>query len=360
MKKKVFFVFLVVIMVNLLFVFADNSLPNSRTNPYDIGTTAIITMDKATLRGNISIKSEMCIKEIIRGESAWAKIVERNKYNRKPEDGYEYILAKIYFNLVDSSDKESQYNLSNYDFDLVSTDGKDYENISVVLPSPEINSQFYSGTSHEGWAIFQVKKDDKSPVIAYGRSFDGRGGVWFKAYNSTNSNNTTQAINNTTPISNNNITDLSTASGVQQYLLDNYSQLNTSKGNTKFNFSIYENKDIIQAFDYWIMVDYDSQFFFDLKYSNQWTNEERMKVKKELKDFIEKIGKDLTDKLPNKKLYGGYYKSWYRYPNLQVDLITRHYYSWTNYEEPSKMTSDMYNITKPSTFRWWALLDDEL
>ena len=72
------------------------------------------------------------------------------------------------------------------------------------------------------------------------------------------------------------------------------------------------------------------------------------------------IGETVIKKMPDKKFYGGYYDSWYRYPNLRVDLQTRRYYSWTNYDEPNILSNKSeYEQTKPSKFRWYDFIDDE-
>lgn len=168
-------------------------------------------------------------------------------------------------------------------------------------------------------------------------------------------------LNTTTPkASPVEISDKSTTSELLEYLRQNYSSLQTSKGITKFTFDILENKTTMFPQDYWLQVDYDMAFFSDLKISNQWTDADRAKVKQELRDFTEKMGKDIVSKMPNKKITGGFYKSWYRYPNLRIDLITRQYFTWQNYDEPDYLSSDKYSQVKPSVFRWNEHLDDEL
>jgi hypothetical protein len=78
----------------------------------------------------------------------------------------------------------------------------------------------------------------------------------------------------------------------------------------------------------------------------------------ELKQFQERLARAAIAAAPSKRLWGGYYDSWYRYPTLQLDLITRHYYSWVNYSPPSILTN--YDNAKITGFSWWSLLDDQL
>lgn len=144
---------------------------------------------------------------------------------------------------------------------------------------------------------------------------------------------------------------------LQKFLDDNFSQLNTSMGPTEFSFDILENVSTLTANDYWIMVKYDSSFFFDVKYSNKISSDVKAKVKQELKDHQERLARAVIQAMPNKKFDGGYYDSWYKYPNLKIDLQTRHYYSWNNYEG---RLIDGYENTKPSTFKWDSSIDGNL
>ncbi len=142
------------------------------------------------------------------------------------------------------------------------------------------------------------------------------------------------------------------------YLIVNFGRLNTSTGVTYFTFDIIGNDSSIFPYDYWIQVKYDFQFFYDLQYSNKITTEMNHIVCQELKNHQEKLAKAAISVMPGKKFYGGYYDSWYRYPELEIDLITRHYYSWTNYQPPSILTS--YYEAIISDFSWYDFIDDEL
>ncbi len=146
---------------------------------------------------------------------------------------------------------------------------------------------------------------------------------------------------------------------LNQFLEDNFGTLETSLGPTSFKFDIHENRSILILYDYWIQVEYDSGFFYDLKYSIDVTTEMNRTVCKELKAHQEKLARAVMAFMPAKKFYGGYYDSWYRYPTLKVDLITRHYYSWVNYTPASVALLD-YDETTVSSFQWYSLIDDEL
>lgn len=148
---------------------------------------------------------------------------------------------------------------------------------------------------------------------------------------------------------------------IEGYLTDEFGTLDTVIGTTNFTFNISENDRIYFPEDYWIQVGYEYEFFEGAMSSIKYTNEQKDILKKELKEHQKNIGEALIELLPNKKLTGGYYDSWYRYPNLKVDLITRSYYSWTNYDEVDwKSNISDYEQTEPSYFRWDDSIDDEL
>jgi putative cell wall-binding protein len=126
--------------------------------------------------------AQMSVEQIIRGNQAWQMISSANMFNSPPKDGYEYILAKVNFSLLDIPSGES-FNLNGaVDIDAVSEQGTVYDFVSVVCPDPEIDAELYKGATVKGWAAFMVRKDDLRPRLAFGRKYDGTGGIWFKAY----------------------------------------------------------------------------------------------------------------------------------------------------------------------------------
>ncbi len=234
---------------------------------------------------------------------------------------------------------------------------------------------FYQGEFKNGVPEGQGKMFDENEKLAYegqiynripngyGKGYDEKGKVWYEGqwkdgnpvdlanFIAKNSKPSTDKIN---------IDQINTISDLKRYLEQNYSELDTSIGKTKFKFTFSENTSTLFPWDYWVHVEFNLGFFTDLSYSNKLSDSERETVKRELRDHQEEIAKVIIQAMPDKKFYGGYYYSWYRYPNLKVDLITRKYYSWTNYDEPDLFERDAYKVTKPSGFRWYSDLDDNL
>lgn len=148
----------------------------SRTNPASIGEP--VSFEQKTSK-NI-VNGKITITEVIRGDSAWKILHQTNRYNDIPDPGYEYMLAKIKYEVISSANSEAAVSVNKFDFTMVSESGADYQRVSVVLPDPEFRTKIYEGGSYEGWTAYLVKTSDSHPLLTYSRNSDGSNGVWFK------------------------------------------------------------------------------------------------------------------------------------------------------------------------------------
>jgi len=150
----------------------------SYDNPAPLNTTQVLdfvsSSDKYT--------AEVTIKEILRGDRAWSMVQQANMFNKPADSGYEYILAKISFKLINAPSGKKYSVSSNFDFKLISSEGKEYDYTSVVKPKPEIDSDLYKGASNEGYAVYKVAINDQKPKLSFKTNYDGSGGLWFKMY----------------------------------------------------------------------------------------------------------------------------------------------------------------------------------
>jgi len=270
----------------------QDNIPSSFNTPTSLNTTETVYTSNSS---EYFAKSEITVKQIIRGIQAWDMIKTANMFNDSPKDGYEYLLAKIDFKLLDIVDGKA-LNLDGYtDFRLVSQDGKVYDRCSVVEPEPKLDASLYKGASNLGWVTFLVKTNDIKPVIVFGVSNDGTGGIWFKAYDESSSSYT--VIPTVTPVISPTIPSITTPSTptttpvpapvpatpiplitnlseLKTFLNTNYSTLQTCIGQTHFTFNIDENTDSFTEYDYWIQVGYEYEFFSGAMTSIKYTIEE--------------------------------------------------------------------------------------
>jgi len=147
---------------------------------------------------------------------------------------------------------------------------------------------------------------------------------------------------------------------LKEYLNKHFSKLNTSLGETEFDFWIIENDRITLPYDYWIMVKYDFSFIYDIKYSNKISENQRLTVKSELREYQKQLGETVIKLMSDKKITGGYYQSWYKYPNLKIDLQTWRFYTWNNHTNYNILVdTNPYNKTKINGFKWDDFIDDK-
>lgn len=149
----------------------------SRSNPAPLNTVQIYTKTSEYFEDD-NYTVAVRIVETIRGAKAWEKIKNANMFNSEAPAGYEYVLAKIAFSVVDTKG-EFAVKPSSYDFVAYSSNNEEMPDHFVVEPSPELEGNLYTGGNAEGYLTFLVKTDDTSPKLAYGLDYNGAGGIWF-------------------------------------------------------------------------------------------------------------------------------------------------------------------------------------
>ena len=126
---------------------------------------------------------QITLKTIVRGDAAWQQIKSKNQFNAPPATGWEYVLALIRIDYAKGKTPDTTYRPSGYgDYTAVSGDGADYARKIVVEPDPQFADHIYPGASTEGWAALYVHDYDKTPLLTFGRNYDGTGGLWWKLY----------------------------------------------------------------------------------------------------------------------------------------------------------------------------------
>lgn len=135
---------------------SDEKKLGTRSNPVPFGES--ITVED-TINGEYDAKVELKVLEVIRGEKAWEIAKNENSYNETPEEGYEYILAKVEGKVTEAETEDEPYWLSASFFKFVSEEGNEYEVKSVVIPD-ELAHNLYNGGTGEGYVHGYIKKDD--------------------------------------------------------------------------------------------------------------------------------------------------------------------------------------------------------
>lgn len=168
-----------------------NSAPKADTNQYSRQNPAPInTVQEYTYKYpyNNTVLSEISpnytanirVPETFRGDEAWNMIKEANMFNSEPEEGYEYLIAKVAFSVL-SVENDSSVHVSDYNFDFYSGNNEEYKSVYVTMDNM-LGQNIYAGGNSEGYVVGMVKTDDKSPKLVYGLSSGSEiygKAVWF-------------------------------------------------------------------------------------------------------------------------------------------------------------------------------------
>lgn len=129
-------------------------------NPAPLRTMQIYTKtDKNDLAKNYTVGIR--VLDVYRGAEAYFKLKERASYRLdEPEDGYEYITAKVEFSVLETKTNLPVYVTDSYFF-IHSVNGKKTtEGKRDFLLSEEF-TDMHSGQRVEKWITYQVKTSDK-------------------------------------------------------------------------------------------------------------------------------------------------------------------------------------------------------
>lgn len=168
--------------------YQDNQSQNYLGAKSSLSSPASISKSLTTTLGvGQLVTAEYTVLEIIRGEGARNKIKSANRFNSPADNDKEYILVKIRFHLIETSDGKG-YQIPHTIFSVFSKDGVAYDYSSVIEPEPRLLSkELYSGATYEGWIAFEVSKEDSEPILRI--SYPGiTEELWFKLYPPTSTN----------------------------------------------------------------------------------------------------------------------------------------------------------------------------
>jgi hypothetical protein len=116
------------------------------------------------------------ILQVLRGNSAWQRILQANESSQPPETGFEYLLARVKFEYdTDGAGGTLEYSVKPDDFRMYSENDREYDRPPVEPPKPGlIGLTFFPRDLHEGWLCFKVAETDRKPLLFFSA------GMWFQ------------------------------------------------------------------------------------------------------------------------------------------------------------------------------------
>lgn len=324
---------------------APSDLGKSRKNPAPVGTMLSVSL---TLNRTNQFQAEFTAKEVIRGERAWQIVQEANRFNDPAPSGYEYVLVKMAYKLVSSTDPDAAINFSDYWFTAVSSSGKDLPRAVVAGLEPEFDANLYVGAMHEGWLAFVVEQDDPAPVLTFARDSQGKNGYWLELKASS-----AASASEAAPSHGSNSANLKNDSDLQAVLNQDFRKVSTPLGELTLTYTVDANDRTWFPWDYIIRMEYKpTAFFIDLQYKVGVSEKDKQTTIDKLRDHARSVYDAASKAYPGKKIRGEYYHGWYEYPTIQVGYKATSYLVWQNYEDNLLGPEDTYSNSELSSFHF--------
>lgn len=121
----------------------------------------------------------LAVRQAVRGEEAWQRLIEANQFNEPPLPGMEYLLLYVHVEYL-SGPVHGTLGLDPWSFRLVSNN-QVLEPPSLVEPQPAFEVEFFPGAAGGGWMAWAVYEGDPAPLLVYNLEYDGSGGHFFAA-----------------------------------------------------------------------------------------------------------------------------------------------------------------------------------
>lgn len=145
----------------------------TRAKPVPAGSSMSVTKDSV-------FEFVMTITQVYRGKQALDMVKKANSFNSAPPPDREYLVAYVDINYKNGPE-DKPLTLSWTDIKALSK-GQVIDDINLtVAPKPSLDIKFFPGAAGGGWIVKEVYADDPSPLLIFGVSYDGSGGVYFSA-----------------------------------------------------------------------------------------------------------------------------------------------------------------------------------
>lgn len=180
---RVITVFLAIAMVmSLQTVIGQN---NSLSNPAAVGVRV-----QSKLELGLIYDIGITVLETARGAEAMKLLKAADAENPEPSEGFEYILARVKFEIAGRSDSNRSRSFVLRDNPMqwaaMSSDLIEYPQVDVKVPEPELKGRVNPGQSVEGWAVYAISKEDDKPMMVFDPANGGSMGrghpSFFKLY----------------------------------------------------------------------------------------------------------------------------------------------------------------------------------
>ena len=188
MKNKLATLVSVLLVVMAASLYPAVAQENSSTNPAPVNLRVRSMVELGSVYTNI-YDTAITVLETVRGKEALDRLKAASASNPMPPQGFEYVLARIKFELKGRAVSDViPFDLGNDPLQWVAlaSDLTEYPRISVTIPKPALVGTIKPGQSAEGWVAFAVAQKDSKPVMVFDPDTGGATGrgrtLFFKLY----------------------------------------------------------------------------------------------------------------------------------------------------------------------------------
>jgi hypothetical protein len=189
MKSKVLTNLACLIMLPVAFVYIASAQGESITNAVPIGKSVKTRVECGVKAGSMEpYDATLAVLEVVRGKEAWERIKAASPSNQQPPAGFEYILARIAFEMkafLKPGDKYFELARPKQ-FVVLSAEGNEQDPPSVVPPKPALERNVHANEPVEGWIVLSVEQANSKPVMFFDPAAGGAMGggqiLFFRLY----------------------------------------------------------------------------------------------------------------------------------------------------------------------------------
>lgn len=114
----------------------------------------------------ISANWEAQLLQVVRGAEAWQRMVAANRFNKPPEEGFEFVLAQVRVRYIGT--EEGPHYISRYaQFEVRNWFTEEWQRASGIPPKPELDAALFPGGEVVGWIPLPVATEDASPILRF-------------------------------------------------------------------------------------------------------------------------------------------------------------------------------------------------
>jgi hypothetical protein len=128
-----------------------NDVGRGRGNPAAFGETAVTD------------NWEITVLETVRGDAAEAMVQEADEYYEPPEEGFEYVLARVRARNIGTEDYADWVDSSN--FGIIGDSHVVHKSPWLVVPEPDLDYHTYPGADVEGWVSLQAAEGEGNLIL---------------------------------------------------------------------------------------------------------------------------------------------------------------------------------------------------